>query len=405
MDAEGNNVTSSSNALVIARSATHPHAVYNLSRSTFGTSSVSGVIKWCDVYSGKQQNDLVVVGANIYGNIVYWNSSFINVRNYGPPTIMLPNTTATTQNQTLLPGNAPPKVTFLFQDAGRNPVNDLAGVAVRVRIVPKGSAMIGRSAASILMASRKSGRRLLQSNVSSATSCNSATSTELPLEFVFTFKSSDSQNSVGPEFLCRAGTNDVYYDIGTIDGGIFTTTYPSAFEMSVEVLPGAFQSFMFIPYPNASAVQTFTLIDFLEVAFLDLGLNVVSGNVTMSLMCTNLNLLLYPARPFTVISNSTLNAILPPFFVYVLDWTPSTAPFVAEITASNISIPQYGPGIAAFRLNQTCSPGYQVVKLSFDSLLRHSPKTNVTNPTVTCARCANGTVSSQFDSWTCRSAA
>ena len=113
----------------------------------------------------------------------------------------------------LPPGAAPMKLSFLFQDAGGNPVNRLAGVAVRVRVVPQVNGMIGRSASSILT-SRANGRRLLQSTVSFITSCHNTVSTELPLEFVFSFNSSSGQLSVGPEFLCRAGINDIFY--GTI---------------------------------------------------------------------------------------------------------------------------------------------------------------------------------------------
>jgi hypothetical protein len=313
-DAEGNNVTYVVNASVIARSVTSSDAVYRLSRNTFTNSSESGLIKWYNVYSAKQQNAGIVFGANVHENIVYWNSSVINVSSAGLPALIVPNISAEIHNQTLLPGAPSIKLTFSLQDAGGNPINGLSGVAIRVRVVPQGNALIGRSAASILMASRGNVRQLLNFIVSSASSCVNSSSTELQLEFVFTLNSSSSENSVGPEFLCRAGTNDVIYDIGTLSGGFFTTTQPSAFLISVTVFPGDFQSFMFIPYPIALVVQTYTLINFLEVVFLDLGLNVVNGNVTMSLASADENQLIYPTRLFTIGSNSSLKAVLPPFF-------------------------------------------------------------------------------------------
>jgi hypothetical protein len=401
MDAENNNVTTAVNASVIARSVNSSVADYSLLRSTLNTSTVSGLIKWYDVHSGKQQNEGVIFGVNVNENAVYWNSIVINVSSAGPPATIIPKMTAEIHNQTLPPGAPPVKLTFMLQDAGGNPIQSLAEVAVRVRVVPQG--VIGRSAASILMESRRSDRHLLRSIALSATSCANASSTELLLEFVFTLNPSSSQHSVGPDFLCRVGTNDVFYDIGTVARGFFTATYPSAFQMSVAVFPGSFQSFMFIPYSNSSSVQTYTLVDFLEVVFLDLGLNEVNGNVTMSLVCTNRNVSLYPAKSFTVISNSSWKAVLPPFFLYVFDWMPLTAPHVTAVTANNSSVPQYGPDAAVFRLNQTCYPGYHVVKPSFDSLLMQL-KTDVTNSVVTCAKCMIGTVSRLLDSWTCRSA-
>jgi hypothetical protein len=403
MDGEGNNITSPADASVIARSETSSHADYILSRIIRNTSSDSGVIKWCEVYSGKQQNERVIFGANVNGNMVYWNSSFINVSSAGPPTTIIPTTTAALHNQTLLPGAAPLKFTFIFQDAGGNTVNRLAGVAVRVRVAPQVNATIGRTAASILSASRANGRRLLQSVVSSATSCDNTASTELPLEFVFAFNSSSSQLSVGPDFLCRAGINDIFYDIGTVSGVVFTTTHPNAFQMSVIVFSGVFQSFMIISQKNVSSVRTYELIDFLEAVFLDLGLNEVSGNVTISLMCTDTNVSLYPARSFVIKSNLTFKAVLPPCLLHVLDWMPLRASYLAEIISSNVSVPQYGSGTLAFQLNPTCFPGYRVFHPLFDYLLSQS-KTNATNPAVSCARCANGTISSQSDSLTCRSA-
>jgi hypothetical protein len=176
-DAENNNVTTASNASVIARSVTSSHTDYNLSGATFNTSSSSGLIKWCDAYSGKQQNKAVVFGTNVNGNIIYWNSSVINVSSVGLPTTIVPNMTAAMNNQTLLPGAPPLKLPFSLQDAGGNLVVVLTGVAIRVRVIPRGNNSIGRSAASIFLASRENGRRLLQSIVSSAASCENAPST------------------------------------------------------------------------------------------------------------------------------------------------------------------------------------------------------------------------------------
>jgi hypothetical protein len=79
----------------------------------------------------------VVFGANVNRNIVYWNSSVINVSSAGPATTIIPNMTALMHNQTLLPGAPPPKLSFSLQDAGGNPANVLASIAIRVRVIPR----------------------------------------------------------------------------------------------------------------------------------------------------------------------------------------------------------------------------------------------------------------------------
>ncbi len=381
MDAENNNVTSATNASVIARSVKSSHADYNLSRTTFSTSSDSGIIKWCDLYSGKQQNEGVVFGANVNRNIVYWNSSVINVSSAGPSMSIIPNISAVMNNQTLLPGAPPLKLAFSFQDAGGNPVTDLVGVAVRVRVVPLGSATMGRSVASILMTSGDNGRRLLQSVVSSAVSCDNVTSTELPLEFVFILNSRSSHGNLGPEFLCRSGHNDIFYDIGTVIGGAFVATFPSAFRTSVEVIPGHFQTFMLVPFSNAFSTRTYTLIDSLEVVFLDLGLNEVSGNATLTL-ATNGTVSMYPAKPCMVVATFGSKAYILPFFLFVSDWLPSQVPLLIGITAMKSSIPQYGSNILILWLHPTCSPG-SFVAPSLDALLAQP---NI-NHTMRCEVC------------------
>ena len=385
-DAENNNISSAVNASAVARSATSSHADYVLSRTTVSTSSVAGVIKWCDLYSSKQQNDGVILGANVSGNITYWTSNVINVSSTGPPANMLPNITAAINNQTLLPKAAPMKLTFSLQDAGGNPVSGAAGVAVRVRVVPRKGATLGRTAASVSASPRASMRLLLQ-----AFSCES----DLPLEFVVTLNPNSNQISAGPEFLCRAGTNDIFFDIGTVANNLFAETFLSVFTMSVNVIPGKFESHVLVEFPNSFVPQTFTLIDSLEVMFLDSGLNEVSGNATMSLSCINRSVSIYPSESFTVTSNfPTSKAFLPPFFLHVLDWMPTEAPFVIGITTSNASIPSHGSSAVTFQLNRTCSPGHRINIDSFVSVLEEL-KMNRTKAPATCTACS----APQYSSW------
>ena len=120
-DAEGNNVSSPVKATMRARIVSGSQSVYPLSRTTSNTSSALGLISWCDAYSSKQQNEGVVFGADVNGNITYWTLNVVNVSSAGPPANLLPNITAAMMNQTLLPGAPPLKLAFFLQDAGGNP--------------------------------------------------------------------------------------------------------------------------------------------------------------------------------------------------------------------------------------------------------------------------------------------
>jgi len=90
-DAEGNNVTSAVRATVKAWSVGGLLREYSLSRTTLNTSSATtGVIRWCDAYSSRQQNESIIFGASVNGNITYWTSSVIDVSSAGPPANLLP---------------------------------------------------------------------------------------------------------------------------------------------------------------------------------------------------------------------------------------------------------------------------------------------------------------------------
>jgi hypothetical protein len=264
-DTEGNNITAAVEATVIARNVNDSQPMYHIARSASNMSSASGLIRWCDAYSSKAQNVGIVIGARVNGYITYWSSSVINVSSNGPAFILLP-ITDDVKNQTLLPGAAPQKFSFSIQDAGGNNLARSATVAIRVRIVPRLNS-VAYMAASL----SKGKRRLLQASNSSADAC----ALDNSLEFTFVLNSGSSQITAGPDFLCVAGDNIVYYDVGTLDSsGIFIPTTLAAFSQTVTVLRGSPSGFSLscplqIPEKSFTSMQSFVI-----VVAMDLGWNV-----------------------------------------------------------------------------------------------------------------------------------
>jgi hypothetical protein len=187
------------------------------------------------------------------------------------------------------------------------------------------------------------------SNFSTAT-CDS----DAPLEFTFVQGSGSSQISAGPDFLCRSGVNDVYFDVGTFTAGSFVPTISNVYTTSVTVMPGEFKYFFPLNFASTFVVQTFSLIDSLEIMFLDAGLNEVSGNATMSLVSVNTSVFVFPVKSFFLVSNMTSKAFVPPFFLYAVDWLPSDAVLNVGLTMANSTVVQYGTNILTLHLNYSC---------------------------------------------------
>jgi hypothetical protein len=404
-DAERNDIDTKVNATVVARNANGQEPSYYVARSASNTSSASGLIRWCDAYSSKTQTSGVVFGARVNGNITYWASSVINVSSIGLPSNLSPINSTAVMNQTLVQGTPPPKLSFSMEDAGGNSLRGSVRVAIRVRVVPRQNATLSRSTVSKPFFSSGGLRRLMLSSDISAASCDS----DLPLEFIVIQSSSSSEILAGPEFLCRAGENDIFFDVGTYSADLFSPTVSNAYTMSVTVIPGVFEYFFLINFDGNFIVQSYSLIDFLEIVFLDAGLNEVSGNVTMSLGCTNSSAFVYPVQSFSVAANASLKTYLPPFFLYVLDWIPSETPFRIGLNPINSSILQYGASIVTLYLNQSCFPGYRMTISSFTDMYSQlkSNKAALNGfafgaHSSTCVKCPNGTISNRFDALSCR---
>ena len=236
-------------ATMRARIVSGSQSVYPLSRTTSNTSRALGLISWCDAYASKQQNEGVV---------------FYTLEPMSMETLRTgPLTSSMSAPLDLLP---------------------LYCRISRLQYDESNAATRGSAAQVGIFSSRRGWQ---------PASCES----ELPLEYFVTLNSSSGQISASPEFLCRAGTNDVFFDIGTVAGGSFTETFPNAFQMSVPVLPGDFTSFMLVAFARSFAAQTYTLIDSLEAMFLDSVLNEVSRNARMSLSCTSGSVSIYPTQP------------------------------------------------------------------------------------------------------------
>jgi hypothetical protein len=404
-DAERNNIDTKVSATVVARNVNGQEPSYAVARSASNTSSADGLIRWCDAYSSKTQNLGVVFGARVNGNISYWASSVINVSSVGLPSILSPINSTVIINQTLLQGIPFTKLSFSMEDAGGNSLWGSVRVAIRVRVVPRRTATLSRSRVSKPIFSSGGLRRLLLSSNVSANLCDS----DLPLEFIVIQNSSSSEILAGPEFLCRAGENDIFFDVGTYASDFFSSTVSNAFTMSVTVIPGEFKYFFLINFDANLIVQSFSLIDFLEIMFLDNGLNEVSGNVTMSLACTNSSAFVYPVQSFSVAANASIKAHLPPFFLYVMDWIPSETPFKIGLNIINSSILQYGASVVTLYLNQSCFPGHFIAISSFTELYTQlkSSKAGLNvfafgAHSSTCVKCPNGTISNRFDALSCR---
>ena len=109
-------------------------------------------------------------------------------------------------------------------------------------------------------------RRLLED---SSSSCGDSSA-------IFTPSASSSQEiTVNGTFLCVAGDNIVYYDVGTLDSsGIFIPTTLAAFSQTVTVLRGSPSGFK-LSCPQRIPEKSFTSIQsFVVVVAMDLGLNV-----------------------------------------------------------------------------------------------------------------------------------
>jgi hypothetical protein len=119
--------------------------------------------------------------------------------------------------------------------------------------------------------SGKGKRRLLQVSNSSADAC----ALDNSLEFTFIQNSSSSQITAGPEFLCRVGVNDIFFDVGTLDSsGIFIPTTLAVFSQTVTVLLGSPSGFS-LSCPQRIPEKSFTSIQsYVIVVAMDSGLNV-----------------------------------------------------------------------------------------------------------------------------------
>ena len=400
-DAEGNNISSAVDATVVARSVNSLEPNYQVAQSASNTSSASGLIRWCDAYSSKTQNVGVIFGAKVNGNITYWASTIINVSSTGLPSNLVPVNSTSVSNSTLQPGTSPPKLSFSIQDAGGNSYVGTVRFAIRVRVIPRLNTSIGRLA-SMSGSSSARARSLLQLSNFSTAACDRDT----PLEFTFIQSLNSSNIIAGPEFLCRAGVNDIFFDVGTYAADVFSPTVSNAFTMSVAVSPGQFKFCSLVNFDGTFIAQSYSLINSMEIMFLDAGLNEVSGNATMSVASINASVFVYPTQSFTIVSNASFKTFLPPFFAYVADWIPSETPLQIGLTTVNSTLLQYGTNIVTLLLNRRCETGHRYVLSSYAELYS-ALKLNMNAsasaaPPAQCVKCINGTISNRFDAQTCR---
>jgi hypothetical protein len=366
-DSEGNNATSFTLATVKARDFLHSTSDYPIARSSSNMSSSSGLVTWCDAFSSRQQNESVVFGALVNGNVTFWTQSVVNVSLPGPAASIISKTASMVGNETLVAGGQTPRLNFSLEDAGGNlpaPVQ----VYLRVRVMSVSSSAPGRFASNIismLSLLPRQGRRLHQQSNQSVF-CESDS-----LVFFVTLSPGDvisNQISAGPDHLCRAGINTISFDIGIIIAGMFSATFANAFNVNVSVSPGVFQSFLLGFNNSTSAInstsQTYQLIDTLEIMFLDVGLNVVTGNATMSLFCEFGAASIYPNNAFKIASNMesqpSVKAMVPPFFVFIQEWMTTLDFLIVGISSINSSVPKHPSSVVMLRLSASCFPGHRI---------------------------------------------
>jgi len=130
------------------------------------------------------------------------------------------------------------------------------------------------------------------------------------------------------------------------------------------VLPGPCDSFMLERTTGSNVLQrSFEKIDNVEVIFRDSGLNVVSGNATMTIVSRNASVVLSPALSFDVSSNVSANskAFVPPFFVTINNWNAWQPVQTIEIRVNQSTLPSYGASSLFIDVNATCQPGQRIV--------------------------------------------
>jgi hypothetical protein len=219
-------------------------------------------------------------------------------------------------------------------------------VAIRVRLVPRNTSNLPR-------------RRILQiETASNVAQCEGDVYT------IFNLRAVTGGLQVGIDRLCTAGENMIVYDIGTYDEiGNFITTFANVMSTVVTVMSGAYASFK-LQWTNSDFLRRSNqMIDNVEVVFRDSGLNIVSGNATMTIISSNISAILSPDLSFNVSSNVSVytQAFVPPFFVTVKSWNVLQPLQMIYIRVNRSTLRSYGAVALFIKLNATCLPRQRII--------------------------------------------
>jgi hypothetical protein len=331
-----------------------------------------GSVWWCQLYSTHLSEKNISVGVAV-GKHVTWLPGSFRVSSPGPPAVLsMTRGVANESPVRLLPGETPPSINLTVSDAAGNLVVKMAKLFV-VRIIVRPRATASAS------------RRLLRSSYMTDSSlCPSVTYVNVSL---------GGWMSIIPPQLCTAGENDVFYAVGEMIGDDFVPTYSFVLATTVTVLPGLFESFT-LDAPSILLSKSYTLIRDLEVVFRDKGMNIVNGNAVLMLRSTNANFPVQPSSAFSIFSNGTTKAILPPFFL-------SNPGGYAEHPRSPVlvsvfgNVPNSSLNFISVNLAATCSRGSRLSFYSGNSNPEVIYQALLGGHNVSCSSCARP----QFNSW------
>jgi uncharacterized protein with FMN-binding domain len=368
LDVEGNNATKAG-VVTTLFAKDSSGASYSLAGNVANSSDASGIVRWTSAYSGLIWPLRIVLGVRLDSSAEHiFSDADFAVNSSGPPsTIIVPTTPAF--NETLRPGQLPPGLTFSLKDVGGNPITSVAGlsVAIRVRLVPRNTANFPR-------------RRLHQVETAS----NYSAQCDGDVYTIFNLSAVTGALQVGIDRVCTAGENMIVYDIGTYDEtGNFITTFNNVMSTIVTVIPGASDSFMLQWTDSDNIRRSYQMIDNMEVVFRDSGLNIVSGNATMTVVSSNISAILSPDLSFSVSSNVSVytQAFVPPFFVALKSWNVLKRLQMIHIRVNRSTLRSYGAVALVIKLNATCQPGQRIVS---SGLMVIAGASSVSNQCIAC---------------------
>jgi hypothetical protein len=372
LDEEGNNASSSTaSVFTVAKDITgNPYALLNPSRVII---TADGVVLWCSLYSTNVTQRNVTIGVSVGANVT-WLAGVFNVSSPGPPASLSMAQSPNQSSTPLVPGQPPPAMSLVISDAGGNALANITkSFVIRIRVQLRQGVSASRS--------------LLQTLTPP---CQS-------IIYVTVAAGRSGLVSASPPLLCTAGDNDILYDIGDVIGDAFVPTFEFELKTTVTVIPGPFETFS-LKLASQLQSKSYSLVQDLEILFLDRGLNTVSGRARMLLQPSNASVRVYPSAYFDVVSNVSAPSLakLPPFYVSISDWNanPATSDTLIHISVVG-SINKSSSSDIALSVSPTCPAGSRLRFPYGNNSLDGVYDALLALRNVTCTPCTRP----EYDSW------